>query len=242
MMTDHAKAHPLVFQYRFDFADGSTKRFEIRLDPVTLARLPEPDEAETPPEWTKLDVCRCANCPLTGQVEYCPVAVSQSQVVEAFKDSVSYEAALVTVTTRARTYQQATTLQRGISSIVGIYNVTSGCPVLDRLRPMVRFHLPFASSEETAFRAISTYLMAQYFALRRGGTPDWELRQLAQIYEAIEPVEKGLSARLRHASNKDANVNALILLAVFGWDIRMLVEDDLRRVEYWMSNHDPSSM
>jgi len=36
---------------------------------VTLARLPEPDEAETPPEWTKLDVCCCANCPLTGQVE-----------------------------------------------------------------------------------------------------------------------------------------------------------------------------
>jgi len=167
------------------------------------------------------------------------VAVSQAQVVEAFKDSVSYEAALVTVTTRARTYQQATTLQRGISSIVGIYNVTSGCPVLDRLRPMVRFHLPFASSEEAAFRAISTYLM-QYFAMRRGATPDWELRQLAEIYEAIEPVEKGLSQRLRHASNKDANVNALVLLAVFGWDTRMLVEDGLRRVEYWMSSSKPS--
>ena len=239
-MDQHGNAHPLIFQYRFDFADGSTKRFEIRLNPVTLARLPDPEEAETPPEWTKLDVCRCPNCPLTGQVEYCPVAVSQSEVVEAFKDSVSYEAALVTVTTRARTYQQATTLQRGISSIVGIYNVTSGCPVLDRLRPMVRFHLPFASSEETAFRAISTYLMTQYFSMRRGETPDWEMRHLAEIYEAIEPVEKGLSERLRHASNKDANVNALILLAVFGYDIRMLIEDDLRRVEYWMSNHTPS--
>jgi hypothetical protein len=240
MMHDDATAPPLTFHYRFDFADGSNKEFEIRLHPATLALLPAPAaEPEAPPEWTKLDVCRCTNCPLAGQVEYCPVAVSLSQVVESFKDSVSYEAALVTVTTRARLYQQATTLQRGLSSIIGIYNVTSGCPILDRLRPMVRFHLPLASSEETAYRAISTYLMTQYFAMRHGATPDWELRVLAQIYEAIEHVEKGLSDRLRHASNKDANVNAVILLSVFGYELRILLEEDLRQVEYWMTTGTP---
>src|SRR5687767_15591304 len=112
-MTDYPMA-PVSFLYRFEFVDGTSKKFEIRLDRETLALLDQPPES--PPEWTKLDTCRCANCPLTGQVEYCPVAVNLSHVVESFKDSVSHEAALVTVTTRARTYQQATTLQRGISS------------------------------------------------------------------------------------------------------------------------------
>lgn len=239
MITDHASTEPLSILYRFDFTDGSSKKFEIRLDPGTLALMNEqPPDADPPPEWTKLDVCRCANCPLAGRAEYCPVAVNMAQAVEAFKDSVSYEAALVTVTTRRRTYQQATTLQRGISSIIGIYNVTSGCPILDKLRPMVRFHLPFATSEETAFRAVSTYLMTQYFAMQRGATPDWDLRELKAIYEAIEPVERGLSDRLRHASNRDANVNAVILLSVFGYELRMLIEDNLRRVEYWMGGRE----
>lgn len=226
---------PVSFQYRFDFVDGSSKVFEIRLDPATLALVDSPDgPPEELPEWTKLDVCRCANCPLTGKVERCPVAVSLSQVVESFKDSVSYEAARITVTTPQRSYQQSTTLQRGISSIIGIYNVTSGCPHLDPLRPMVRFHLPLASSEETAYRAISMYLMTQYFVMRRGGTPDWELKNLAKTYEAIELVERGLSDRMRHASTNDANVNAVILLSVFGHEVRMLLEEDLRKVEYWM--------
>ena len=140
------------------------------------------------------------------------------------------------MTTRNRTYQQATTLQRGISSIIGIYNVTSGCPNLDPLRPMVRFHLPLASSEETAYRAISMYLMSQYFVMRNGGSPDWELRNLVKTYEAIELVERGLSDRLRYASNNDANVNAVILLSIFGHELRMLLEDDLKKVEYWMSS------
>ena len=34
----------------------------------------------------------------------------------------------------------------------------SGCPVLEQLKPMARFHLPFASVEETIYRAASMYL------------------------------------------------------------------------------------
>ena len=79
------------------------------------------------------------------------------------------------------------------------------------------------------------YLTEQYFVMKKGGTPDWEMRDLAKTYEAIAHVEEGLSTRLRHASRNDANVNAVILLSVFGQELRLLLDDRLRRVEYWFS-------
>lgn len=223
---------PLAFQYRFDFGDGAVKVFDIHLDRDTLELIDRPSAPL--PEWTRLECHRCANCPLAGTVEYCPVAVNLSQVVESFKDAISYETAVVTVTTQRRTYQLATSLQRGISSIIGIYNVTSNCPLLDRLRPMVRFHLPFASADETAYRATSMYLMEQYFVMRNGGRPDWELAGLQQIYESLVPVEEGLSRRLRFASSKDANVNAVILLSVFRQELLILLEERLRSASHWV--------
>ncbi len=230
-------SEPVAFHYRFEFGDGAAKEFEIRLDPETLALLDRP--ADAPPEWTKLDNHQCANCPLSGQVEFCPVAVNLSHVVEAFKDSVSYETARVTVRTKARTYAQDVSLQKGLSSIIGIYHVTSDCPILDRLRPMVRFHLPFASAEETVYRAVSMYLTAQFFVRERGGTPDWDLTELGRTYEAIAQVEKGLSRRFRAASRSDANVNAVIVLSTFGQEVRFLLEDRLREIEHWFAPYFP---
>jgi hypothetical protein len=227
----------VTFHYRLEFGDGSTKEFEIRLDPDTLALVDPP--TDTPPDWTRLDNHRCNNCPLAGKAEYCPVAVNLSHVVETFKESESFDEVRVTVTTSERTYQKRTSLQRGLSSIVGIYNVTSGCPVLDRLRPMVRFHLPFATSKETAYRAITMYLASQLFVMRRGGTPDWALTELARTYEAIADVETGLSLRFRAASQSDASVNAIIVLSVYGAEVRMLIDRRLHEIEHWFAPSAP---
>jgi len=230
-MDDLSAKAPITFNYRFEFNDGPTKSFDIRLDRTTLELLDKP--SGDPPEWTRLEVHRCSNCPLAGKATHCPVAVNVSHVVESFRDVVSYDRAVVTVSSEERTYQKSTSAQRGLSSIIGIYNVTSNCPILDRLRPMVRFHLPFASVEEGMYRAISMYLTAQYFVMRRGGTPDWSLASLERMYDQIAVVELGLSARYRHASRNDANVNAVILLAVLGQEIRLLLQDRLQRVEEW---------
>lgn len=230
-MSTPARSSLVTFHYRFDFDNGASKEFEIRLDPDTLALVDPP--AGPHPEWTRLDNHRCANCPLAGKAEYCPVAVNLSHVIESFKDTESFEEAMVTVTTKDRSYQRYTAVQRGLSSIVGIYNVTSGCPVLDRLRPMVRFHLPFASAKETTYRALSMYLVRQLFEMRRGGTPDWELTGLAGIYDAVADVELGLSMRFRAASRSDASVNAVVVLSVFGAEVRMLIDRRLEEIEQW---------
>ena len=160
------------------------------------------------------------------------VAVNLAAVVETFKDAVSFESTTVTVETAERIYEKTTTLQKGLSSIIGIYMVTSDCPVMDRLRPMVRFHLPFASVDETIYRAVAMYLVAQYFRMRSGRPPDWQLQHLADIYGEVAKVNAGMMERLRHASTEDANVNALTILSEQGEMIPMFLEGSLAEMEH----------
>src|SRR5438093_13657860 len=140
-MLDNQPKLPIRYLYKFRFANGTEKDFEVLLDAQSLELV---SEHRTPnPAWTKLDYFQCENCPLGKEVEYCPVAVNLSSRVEAFKEAVSTETTNVTVQTAERVYARQTTLHKGLSSIIGIYMVTSNCPVMDKLRPNVRFHLPF---------------------------------------------------------------------------------------------------
>ncbi len=229
MTADKTPPARLQYTYVFQFPNGSEKRFEVILDARTLELLP--GAAAPRPEWTKLPYHQCDDCPLADSVSHCPIAVNLSTLVDSFKDELSFETTTVTVRTPDRTYARETTLQQGLSSIIGIYMVTSGCPVMDNLRPNVRFHLPFATGEETIYRAVSMYLLTQYFRMRRGEAPDWTLDHLAEVYKGVWMVNKGITQRLAHASTKDANVNAVIVLSTFGSNLNEHLEDSLREIE-----------
>lgn len=228
-MADPEPDATIRYRYKFQFANGSEKHFEVRLRADTLELLSNPDQPK--PDWTKLKTDQCSHCPLGDEVEHCPVAVNLSHLVEFFKDAVSFDQASVLVETDERSYFKETTLQKGLSSIIGIYMVTSHCPVMDRLRPNVRFHLPFASTQETIYRAVSMYLTTQFFRLRSGLSADWTLEHLTEIYEGVVHVNRGISKRLSHASNEDANVNAVIVLSTYGDTMHSFLEDSLQEIE-----------
>lgn len=217
------------YLYKFKFDDGTSKEFEVVLNAKTLELIRENPSQK--PEWTKLKYAQCENCPLPDGVEYCPVAVSLAKLVESFHDAASYEAAAVTVETDQRTFFKKTTLQKGLSAIIGIYMSTSNCPVMDKLRPMTRFHLPFANSIETFFRSVSSYLTAQFMLMRQGQQPDWELKNLREIYKAVNLANKGMTTRLLKATEKDANVNAVVILHSFGDGISYFIESGLVDIE-----------
>ena len=222
----------IQYVYHFRYNDGREKKFTVELDEQTLAVI-RPDQADQPelPEWTRLKFSQCENCPLSDEVSHCPVAVNLARVVDAFRADVSYETSDITVETPQRTYVKNTTLQKGLSSIIGVYMVTSDCPILDKLRPMSRFHLPFATPVETFFRSISSYLTAQFLLMRQQKEPDWSLKKLIEIYKAINIVNRGMSQRLVKASQKDANVNALVILHSFGDGIGYFIESGLDEIE-----------
>jgi len=221
----------LYYKYFFIFEDGKKENFEIYLDRETLKL--QHFKAPEPSAWTKLEHHKCRNCPLSKE-EYpeCPLALNLRPVIERFSGMFSFEKAHVIVETAERNYSQNTQLQSGLSAMLGIFMVTSDCPVMAPLRPMVRFHLPFASIEETVFRSASSYLLGQYFKLKAGKEPDWDMSNLTDIYNSIQVVNQGMAARMRSAVDKDANLNALVVLDVFAKELPFSIEKRLQDLEY----------
>ena len=156
----------VAFRYVFTFKNGPEKEYIIRLDKKTL-RLIQPED-RPPSPWAALKSFKCPNCPLDeSEHEFCPTATDIIELTDYFKNRDSIEEVEVLVETQERKYLKQVPLHVGLSSLLGIYMVTTGCPVLEKLKPMVRYHLPFASIEETTYRSITMYLLAQFFLFRR---------------------------------------------------------------------------
>jgi hypothetical protein len=230
-------AGSFVIRYEFTHATDATEPpksavFTIELDPRTLLNLaPLPS---TVPHWAKLSFHKCPNCPLSEDTSPgCPVAMQLSSVVDGYANIFSYQRVSARVTVPERTYEQTDiAVQGALSSLLGVYMVTCGCPVLAKLRPMVRFHLPFATDLETITRATSMYLLGQYLVAQDGGTPDWALQNMAEDYRAAGIVNRAFAARLRAAAPKDANVNALIRLDSVARSLPELIESQMDELKF----------
>lgn len=217
----------MTFRYQFAFPNGEQKTFAIELDPMTLqVRLPA---RSTYPEWTRLGHSKCPNCPLAeASHPRCPAAVSLIEVVDYFSRSLSIEQAEVRVETAERQYVKHCPLPEAVSAMIGIYMATSGCPIMAKLKPMVRFHLPFATTDDTRYRALSMYLLAQYFIARRGGEqPDWAFARLVQLYEEIVTVNAHFFKRLAGLGIEDTSLNAIVRLDAFANTIAFTVNQQL---------------
>lgn len=174
------------------------------------------DETAVKPDWAKLANNKCSNCPLADDVEWCPAAVAIAQFLPAFKAKFSYEKAIVEVETPTRTVVTKATFQTGIASLLGLTCATSGCPHTKFLRPLARFHLPFATEQETVFRSLSAYLLMQYKKNHDNGEqkpPTFD--DLNDAYATLSIVNSFLAERLRDAVERDAALNAVMILDGF---------------------------
>lgn len=218
----------LFFDYHFKIANGEEINYRIDLDLKTLAFKPS---KPIPPEpWMELDHHICDDCPLQAQgIAQCPVAVNLGDLVKGFGAFDSFQVSDVEVHTAERSIsRKEVAVQQGLSSILGIVMVTSNCPDLDYLRPMVRLHLPFSSIEETTIRATSMYLLAQFTRARNDQEPDWSMRGLTSIYQRIDHINRRMVKRLQSASDKDASLNAVVILDTFAQMVPLSVEGTLK--------------
>lgn len=216
--------------YSYTFEDQRQINFPLVLKKNSLSLLNTP--AGEPPFWADLKFNRCSVCSLDPvSVQHCPIAVNLAPVVEAFKDFYAYENVQVVAVTRERSYSKTATIQEGLSALLGIIMVTSGCPVMVRLKPMVRFHLPFAALEESTYRMLSMYLMAQLYRHRKGLAPDLDLNGLDAIYQDVGEVNESFAKRLVAAAKKDANVNAMVNLDCLAKMVPFTVEELLEEME-----------
>ncbi len=202
---------PKTLTYRFRWKDGRRREFAVLLSPPGL-RLAQPPR-ESLPDWTRLENRQCPNCPLTpADSPRCPAAASMADLVELFKDCLSTEVVEAEILTENRDYRKTISAQEGVSSLMGLYMATSGCPILDKLRPMVFTHLPFSTLKETVYRAVSAYLTAQFLRHKKGLPADWELTGFKRLYEDIATVNRAFAKRLMDVAVQDASLNALVKL------------------------------
>ena len=165
------------FTYHIELEDGQRTRFHIALDPVTLTMTPSVPEPYPP--WTQLSYNQCRCCPLSPQTTlYCPIAVNITDLVDRFKDILSHKNCMVVCETVDRTYSKKTSAMEGLTSVFGIVMATSNCPVMNFLKPMARFHLPFSSVEETTARSTSLFLLSQYFEYKKGRVSSFDFDTL----------------------------------------------------------------
>ncbi|MBI2568394.1 MAG: hypothetical protein HYV63_15335 [Candidatus Schekmanbacteria bacterium] len=203
----------MFIRYNFRFGANGHRCVDLTLAGRTFDLRPLRPAPETPPTWTRLGAHRCANCALVASHhQCCPVALNLVPVVDLFHDASSVTVVDIEVETPNRTVVRQVPLQEALSSLIGVIMATSGCPILDKLRPMVYTHLPLATPMETHFRAVGMYYMAQHLIARRGGRPDWDVAGLAALYHEIRVVNACFSERLRAVVSRDASVNAIVRL------------------------------
>jgi hypothetical protein len=209
--------------YHFDFPDGRTESLDAG------AGAPQ----DGLPAWTELGFHQCANCPLsTADTKRCPMAVRLVPLVALFQRVRSYDDVTAQVESDERTVTRRTSVQKVLRSLMGLLSASSDCPHIEFLKPMAHYHLPFSSREETVYRVVSTYLLAQYFLRQQGKAADEGLQGLKAHYRALQQVNQGMAARLGAIRDEggDSSVNALVLLDLFAQSLPDSIDADLEEL------------
>lgn len=216
-----------IFYIKYTFQIDSSHQVSINT-PINEEKLELHAVDFKVQDWIYLDFEKCPHCPLSSaEHPFCPVAKAIQPLIETFQNTKSFSQCTVHVEVPERIYSKQTSFQEAIRSILGIYMPISGCPHLAWLRPMVRFHLPFATTTETLFRAIGSYLISQYLRYKDQLEPDWDLARLKSLYEKVHIVNTHFAARLRAAIHEDAAANSLVILDVFSQSVPFAIDRNL---------------
>lgn len=203
--------------YRFHFPAGAEDiRLEFDDETFLLNTRPESDA----PAWAALEFHKCGHCPLTAaEHPACPFASALSGFVDSFGHLVSHEEVEIEVITPTRRIIARRPLQSGIASMVGLIGATSGCPTLSFYRPMARFHLPFAEDNETVFRVVALYLMRSLMDHH-----SMDFARLNEVMAEVCKVNEAMAERIKDGFDKDAMINAIIILDCFAMTVPMAIE------------------
>lgn len=218
-------------EYIFRFPNGRIEAFDMRMEAETMEFIDKP--SGDLPFWARLDFQQCPHCLLAGDDHpYCPVAACLADVVKRFAQVRSYDALELEVITPERRIIHQTTAQRGISSMLGILFPAAGCLHTAFFRPMVRFHLPLSTEQDTIFRAGGMFLLSQYFRQKQGLAAGLNFDGLEKLYNAMNLVNMNIAERLRHVERSESAVNAIVLLDVFTQTLPMVIDSQLEDIRH----------
>jgi len=231
-----------VIEYTLYPSDQSPLHFHVPLDmPSETCISPDPGSA---PRWAYLQENQCSHCPLSTEThKLCPLAERVVPFVEKLSHLSSIEEMKVDVTQFDRTRHMVAPVQDILGSLLGLFIATSDCPHTRFLKPMAYFHLPLADADETVYRVLSMYRLAQYFRKEKTGKAYAGFEILNDLYEAMIEVNHKLSKRMRAAlveyeNKQDGTINAVSLLDALSLYVPASIEGAIKELEpvfngYW---------
>lgn len=226
------KKKTFFINYKFCFENGEEKVFKLEIENETLSLVT--NFSEELPEWTKVSNIGCKCC-TTGET-HCGPAVNIAYLIKQFDQIPSYAKVKMYVETENRTFFKETSVQSGVGGIFGIIMPTCGCPIIGKLKPMVRYHLPFADIEETEYRVFSMYMLAQYFKMKKGLHPDLEMEHLKSVYDEIREINRKIAKSIADLEKMDTSINAVVALNNFADSVSFTLEDKLEDIERLFDN------
>jgi len=209
----------------------SPLQFSINLDfgSVTYA-IPHPDFA---PSWTQLEHNKCSICPLSSDTHpLCPLAERLVPFLNRLSSMESTENIQVTIQMHDREIIIKASAQNILGSLLGLFIATSDCPHTLFLRPMAHTHVPLADMDETMYRILSMYRLAQYYRKKQTGIDDPGFLGLVSYYEKLNEINKRINERMRTAlkemdkdKKSDGTLNALSILDAIAQYISLSIEE-----------------
>lgn len=202
-----------VYTYHFKNKDDGELTYDIAVDDKTFELIEQ--EEQNLPDWTKLEYQQCSHCPLKAEKHpRCPVAKNLHKLIKTFEATQSIDMFEVVVEVPERVYSKKTDIQTGLGSLFGLIMASSACPSLAFLRPMARFHLPFATMEETIFRSLGNVLIKFYLD---GDISKHKVNEMLKSkYAEVNRVNNHLIKRINHLLKSkgagDADQNAIVIL------------------------------
>jgi len=194
-------------------------------------------------DWTRLAFYKCSHCPLDEKdYQFCPLAGAIDSVISPLHSLLSYDEVHARVEYQNRTVSADITVQRALSSLLGLIIPASGCPHTRYLRPMSRYHLPFADTEETIYRATTMFLMAQYFIHRKSGCIPTDFSRLGIIYNNLHIVNTQICNRLRVFCENDSPLNAITILDMLTMSMQSALKHDLDKFAPYFSAFSANSL
>ena len=214
----------MIITYHIQTDNQISHRFDIDLERASKSEAPEGSY----PTWCQMERNQCSHCPLKSpKHRYCPTAVDLNEIYIPFKNSASYTPTKVVVIAPERNYIKNTDLQSALSTLSGLVMATSACPILSSLHYLARYHVPFATFEESIPRTAAYYLLKQYYKARQGENPDYELKELKNYYTQLTILNEAFSKRIQEAVSEDAGLNAMMNLFSLSSMVSFSIEESL---------------
>jgi len=220
----------MAIEYRFLFEESTQELvYSIDTDEPSNSTI----RSKTPASWTRLDNCKCTNCPLNSrETSHCPAGLDIQKVIEDFGSLPAIQKADIQVVAPERTYTKHTGIEEGLRSLMGLIMANSACPILSQLKPMTYTHLPFASQAEFMMRSVGTFLVGQYFLGHSGRNPDWGLVGLVELNQELRLVNQALWQRVHAACEKDSNLKALLTFFTMSSSVSYSLDAQLSKIKH----------